>query len=132
MKTRNQSYLVAVAIAAVVGVSGLMGNIGHFAFASRVATTNQTAGNQTGANMTTTAGGGEDQVKARMHLGEAMEALATGDAAGAKMHMEEADKVLQEGNAKMHLGEAIKALQAGNTTGASIHATAAAAALHMV
>jgi hypothetical protein len=46
--------------------------------------------------------------------------------------MEEADKVLQEGNAKMHLGEAIKALQAGNTTGASIHATAAAAALHMV
>jgi cellobiose-specific phosphotransferase system component IIA len=131
MKARNQSYLVAVVIAAMFGVSGLMGNIGHFAFASLVATTNQT-GNQTGANMTTTAGSGGDQATARMHLGEAMEALATGDAAGAKMHMEEADKVLQEGNAKMHLGEAIKALQAGNTTGASIHATAAAAALHMV
>src|SRR5215207_2061351 len=131
MKTRNQSYLVAVAIAAVVGVSGLMGNIDHFAFASPVATTNQT-GNQTGANMTTTAGGGEDQVKARMHLGEAMEALSAGDIAGAMMHMKEADKVLQEGNAKMHLGEAIKALQAGNTTGASIHAQFAAQALHVV
>jgi hypothetical protein len=33
MKVRNQSYLVAVAIAAVVGVSWVMGNIGHFAFA---------------------------------------------------------------------------------------------------
>ena len=85
MKARNQSYLVAVAIAAMVGVSGLMGNIGHFTFASPVATTNQT-GNQTGANMTTTAGGGEDQVKARMHLGEAMAALAAGDAAGEDAH----------------------------------------------
>jgi hypothetical protein len=33
MKVRNQSYLVAVAIAAVVEVSWVMGNIGHFAFA---------------------------------------------------------------------------------------------------
>ena len=48
------------------------------------------------------------------------------------MHMEEANKVLQEGNAKMHLGEAIKALQAGNTIGASIHAQFAAQALHVV
>jgi hypothetical protein len=129
MKTRNQSYLVAVAIDAVVGVSGLMGNIGHFAFASRVATTNQTAGNQTGANMTTTAGGGEDQVIAKIHLGEAIEALQARDTSDAMTHMEEADKVLQEGGAKMHLGEAMKAFQADDTAGAMIHAQAAAQAL---
>lgn len=128
MKARNQSYIVAVAIAAVVGVSGLMGNIGHFAFASPVATTNQT-GNQTGANMTTTAGGGEDQVIAKIHLGEAIEALADGDTQDAMTHMEEADKVLQEGGAKMHLGEAMKALQADDTAGAMIHAQAADQAL---
>ena len=53
--------------------------------ASPVATTNQT-GNQTGANMTTTAGSGEDQATARMHLGEAMEALAANDTVGAMIH----------------------------------------------
>jgi cellobiose-specific phosphotransferase system component IIA len=41
------------------------------------------------------------------------------------MHMEEAGKVLQEGNAKMHLGEAMKALQAGDTAGAKMHAQVA-------
>ena len=128
MKARNQSYLVAVVIAAMVGVSGLMGNIGHFAFASLVATTNQT-GNQTGANMTTTAGGGEDQVIAKIHLGEAIEALQARDTSDAMTHMEEADKVLQEGGAKMHLGEAMKAFQADDTAGAMIHAQAAAQAL---
>jgi hypothetical protein len=131
MKARNQSYLVAVAIAAVVGVSGLMENIGHFAFASPLAATTNQTGNQTGANMTTTAGGGGDQAVAKMHLGEATEALAAGDTAGAMMHMEEADKVLQEGGAKMHLGEAMKALQANDTAGAMIHAQATDQALFM-
>ena len=54
--------------------------------------------------------------------GEAMKALQAGDTAGAEMHMTEADKVLQEGEAKMHLGEAMKALQAGDTAGAEMHA----------
>jgi cellobiose-specific phosphotransferase system component IIA len=122
--SRNQSYEVAVAIVVLFRASGLiMGGANPFAFASPTATTNQT-GNQTGANVTTTAGGG-DQGAAKMHLGEAMKALQAGDTAGAKMHMEEAGKVLQEGNAKMHLGEAMKALQAGDTAGAKMHAQVA-------
>ena len=59
MMSRNQSYEVAVAIAVLFGASGLiMGGANPFAFASPTATTNQT-GNQTGANVTTTAGGGD-------------------------------------------------------------------------
>jgi cellobiose-specific phosphotransferase system component IIA len=123
--SRNQSYEVAVAIAVLFGASGLiMGGANPFAFASPAATTTNQTGNQTGANVTTTAGGG-DQGAAKMHLGEAMKALQAGDTAGAKMHMEEAGKVLQEGNAKMHLGEAMKALQAGDTAGAKMHAQVA-------
>jgi cellobiose-specific phosphotransferase system component IIA len=38
------------------------------------------------------------------------------------MHMTEAGKALQQGEAKMHLDEAIKALQAGDTAGAETHA----------
>ena len=125
MMSRKQSCIAAVAITIMFGASGLvMGSANPFAFASPTATTNQ-IGNQTGANMTTTAGSGGDQATAKMHLGEAMKALQAGDTAGAKMHMEEADKVLQEGNAKMHLGEAMKALQAGDTAGAKMHAQAA-------
>ena len=48
------------------------------------ATTNQTS-NQTGGNMTTTAGEG-DQATAKMHLGEAIKALQAGDTAGAQTH----------------------------------------------
>jgi cellobiose-specific phosphotransferase system component IIA len=123
MTARNQSYRIVVAIAVLLGASGLiMMNINPLAFASpAVMTTNQT-GNQTGANMTTTAGGGGDQSAAKMHLGEAIKALQGGDAGGAKLHMGLADKVLSEGQAKMHLGEAIKALQAGDTAGAEMHA----------
>jgi cellobiose-specific phosphotransferase system component IIA len=97
------------------GVSGIIfTNISPVA-----ATTNQTS-NQTGGNMTTTAGEG-DQATAKMHLGEAIKALQDGDTAGAEMHMGLADQVLS-GEAKMHLGEAIKALQAGDTAGAQTHA----------
>jgi hypothetical protein len=48
---------------------------------------NQT-GNQTGTNMTTTAGGsGGDQAAAKMHLGEAIKTLqAADDTTGAEMH----------------------------------------------
>ncbi|MDQ3838031.1 MAG: hypothetical protein M3297_02050 [Thermoproteota archaeon] len=48
-----------------------------------------------------------------------------GDAGADKMHIGEADKVLQEGSAKMHIGEAMKALQAGDTAGAQTHAQVA-------
>src|SRR5262245_50838261 len=65
---------------------------------------------------------GADQGAANMHLDEAMKALQAGDAAGAELHMTEADKVLQEGEPKTHLDEAIKALQAGDTSGAEMHA----------
>jgi hypothetical protein len=62
------------------GVSGIIfTNISPVA-----ATTNQTS-NQTGGNMTTTAGEG-DQATAKMHLGEAIKALQAGDTAGAQTH----------------------------------------------
>ena len=58
----------------------------------------------------------------QLHLDEAIKALQAGDTAGAKVHMTEADKVIQEGAAKMHLDEAIKALESGDTAGAETHA----------
>src|SRR5918996_1054447 len=123
MMSRNQSYKVAVAIAILFGASGLiMVSSNPFAFASPAATTTNQTGNQTGTNMTTTAGGGGNQSAAKMHLDEAIKALQGSDAGGAKLHMGLADKVLPEGEAKMHLGEAIKALQAGDTAGAQMHA----------
>ena len=56
------------------------------------------------------------------HLDEAIKALQAGDTAGAKVHMTEADKIIQEGAAKMHLDEAIKALESGDIAGAETHA----------
>jgi hypothetical protein len=95
MMSRNQSYEVAVAIAVLFGASGLiMGGANPFAFASPAATTTNQTGNQTGANATTTAGGGGDQATAKMHLGEAMKALQAGDTAGAKMHAQVAQDSL--------------------------------------
>jgi hypothetical protein len=58
----------------------------------------------------------------QLHLDEAIRALQAGDTAGAKVHLTEADKVIQEGAAKMHLDEAIKALESGDTAGAETHA----------
>ncbi len=110
MRKRNQLYLVVMVFLAVsVGAGGLMAGIGSklpFAFASP-------------------ASGGTDQSAARTHLDEAMKALQAGDTAGAEMHMQVADKALQEGAAKMHLDEAMKALQAGDTAGAEMHVKAA-------
>ena len=57
-----------------------------------------------------------------MHLDEAIKALQAGDTSSAKVHMTEADKVIQEGGAKMHLDEAIKAIESGDTAGAETHA----------
>jgi hypothetical protein len=122
MTTRIQSYIVTLAIAVVFGVGILiMINNGPIAFATPLsATTNQT-GNQTGTNITT-AGGGGDQSTATKQLDLAMKALGSGDNAAAEGYMTEADKTLSEGEAKTHLNEAMKALQAGDMEGAKTHA----------
>ena len=122
MTARIQTYIVTVAIAVIFGVGILiMTNSGPIAFASPLsATTNQT-GNQTGANITTTAGGGGDQETATKQLDQAMKALESGDKAAAEGYMKEADKTLSEGQAKMHLSEAMKALQADDIGGAKTH-----------
>jgi hypothetical protein len=122
MMARIQTYIVTVAIAVLFGVGILiMTNSGPIAFASPLsATTNQT-GNQTGANITTTAGGGGDQETATKQLDQAMKALESGDKAAAEGYMKEADKTLSEGQAKMHLSEAMKALQADDIGGAKTH-----------
>ena len=108
MRKRNQLYLaVMVLIAMSVGAGGLMTGIdSELPFVSL-------------------ASGGTDQSAAGTHLDEAMKALQTGDTAGAEMHMQEAEKALQEGAAKMHLDEAMKALQTGDTAGAEMHVKAA-------
>ena len=129
MTTVIQTCKIAIGIAVILGISGLIiASVGPIASASPAATTNQT-GNQTGGNMTTTAGGGGDQATAKMHLDEAMKALQAGDTAGAEMHMGLANQVLSEGEAKMHLDEAMKALQAGDTAGAETHAQLAQGSL---
>jgi hypothetical protein len=122
MMARIQTYIVTVAIAVLFGVGILlMTNSGPIAFASPLsATTNQT-GNQTGANITTTAGGGGDQETATKQLDQAMKALESDDKAAAEGYMKEADKTLSEGAAKMHLSEAMKALQADDIGGAKTH-----------
>ena len=122
MTARIQTYIVTVAIAVLFGVGILiMTNSGPIAFASPLsATTNQT-GNQTGANITTTAGGGGDQETATKQLDQAMKALESGDKAAAEGYMKEADKTLSEGAAKTHLSEAMKALQADDIGGAKTH-----------
>jgi len=119
---RIQTYIVTVAIAVLFGVGILiMTNSGPIVFASPLsATTNQT-GNQTGANITTTAGGGGDQETATKQLDQAMKALESGDKAAAEGYMKEADKTLSEGAAKTHLSEAMKALQADDIGGAKTH-----------
>jgi cellobiose-specific phosphotransferase system component IIA len=100
---RSQTYPISnVIFIALFAVSGLI-TIPTFGFAS-------------------SSSSGADQGAANMHLDETMKALQAGDTAGAEMHMIEADKVLEEGEAKTHLDEAIKALQAGDTAGAEMHA----------
>jgi hypothetical protein len=79
------------------------------------------AANQTGGNMTTTSGGG-DQETANKQLDQAMKALDSGDNAAAEGSLKEADSSLSGGEAKMHIGEAMKSLQAGDVEGAKMHA----------
>jgi hypothetical protein len=113
-----QTYKVAIMMAILFGASGLIiANVGPFASA---ATTNQT-----GSNMTNTAGGGGDQETPSKQLDLAIKALDSGDDTAAEGYMKEADKSLSAGQAKMHLGEAMKALQAGDIQGAKMHAQVA-------
>lgn len=81
----------------------------------------QETANQTGGNMTTTTGGG-NQETANKQLDQAMKALDSGDNAVADAALKEADNSLSGGEAKMHIGEAMKSLQAGDTEGAKMHA----------
>jgi cellobiose-specific phosphotransferase system component IIA len=114
-------HTVGIVTAVSFGVSLLtVTNIAPFASASPAATTNQT-GNQTDANITTTAGGGGDQATATKQLDQAMKALESGDNAAAEGYMKEADNTLSDGEAKTHLSEAMKALQAGDNEGAKTH-----------
>jgi hypothetical protein len=110
MRKTNQLYLVVMVLLTMSVVpGGLKTGIESklpFAFASPTS-------------------GGTDQSAAGTHLDEAIKELQAGNATGAEMHMQEADKALQESAAKMHLEEAIKALQADDTAGAEMHVKAA-------
>ena len=131
MTARIQTCIVSFTIAVLFGVGALiMTNVSPIASASPLAATTNQTGNQTGVNMTTTAGGGiGDQETANKQLDQAMKALESGDNAAAEGSMKEADKTLSEGEAKMHLGEAMKALQAGDIEGAMMHTQAAQGSL---
>ena len=108
--------IVTVATAVLFGLGTMIiTNIIPIAFASPLSTTNQT-----GANITTTGGVG-DQSTATKQLDQAMKALESGDNAAAEGYMKEADNTLSEGEAKTHLNEAMKALEAGDIEGAKTH-----------
>jgi cellobiose-specific phosphotransferase system component IIA len=122
MTARIPKYIVIVAIAVLFGLGTMiMTNIGPIAFASPLSVTTNQTGNQTAANITTTADAGGDQSTATKQLDQAMKALESGDNAAAEGYMKEADKTLSEGEAKTHLSEAMKALQADDIEGAKTH-----------
>jgi hypothetical protein len=87
MTPMAQIYKVAVAMAVLFGVSGLIiSNVGSIASA---------------------------QETANKQLEEASKALDSGDNAGAEGFLIEANNTLAEGQAKTEVGEAMTALQAG-------------------
>jgi hypothetical protein len=99
MTLMAQTYKVAIAMAVLFGVSGLIiSNVGPIASA---------------------------QETANKQLDEASKALDSGDNAGAEGFLIEANNTLAEGQAKTEVGEAMTALQAGNTTGAQMEIEAA-------
>jgi hypothetical protein len=94
-----QTYKVAIAMAVLFGVSGLIiSNVGP------VASAQETANKQ---------------------LDEASKALDSGDNAGAEGFLIEANNTLAEGQAKTEVGEAITALQAGDINGTKMDIQAA-------
>jgi hypothetical protein len=91
MTLMAQTYKVAIAMAVLIGVSGLIiSNVGHIASA---------------------------QETANKQLDEAMKVLDSGDNAGAEGYLIEANNTLAEGQAKTEVGEAMTALQAGDING---------------
>jgi hypothetical protein len=99
MTLMAQTYKVAIAMAVLFGVSGLIiSNVGPIASA---------------------------QETANKQLDEASKALDSGDNAGAEGFLIEANNTLAEGQAKTEVGEAMTALQAGNITGAQMEIEAA-------
>jgi cellobiose-specific phosphotransferase system component IIA len=88
MTLMAQTYKVAIAMAVLFGVSGLIiSNVGPIASA---------------------------QETANKQLEEAMKALDSGDNAAAEGYLTEANNTLAEGQAKTEVGDPIKALQAGD------------------
>jgi cellobiose-specific phosphotransferase system component IIA len=99
MTLMAQTYKVAIAMAVLFGVSGLIiSNVGPIASA---------------------------QETANKQLEEAMKALDSGDNAAAEGYLTEANNTLAEGQAKTEVGEAIKALQAGDINGTKMDIEAA-------
>jgi cellobiose-specific phosphotransferase system component IIA len=91
MTLMAQTYKVAIAMAVLFGVSGLIiSDVGPIASA---------------------------QETVNKQLEEAMKALDSGDNAAAEGYLTEANNTLAEGQAKTEVGEAIKALQAGDING---------------
>jgi len=94
-----QTYKVAIAMAVLFGVSGLIiSNVGPIASA---------------------------QETANKQLEEASKALDSGDNAGAEGFLIEANNTLAEGQAKTEVGEAIKALLASDINGTKMDIQAA-------
>jgi cellobiose-specific phosphotransferase system component IIA len=99
MTLMAQTYKVAIAMAVLFGVSGLIiSDVGPIASA---------------------------QETANKQLEEAMKALDSGDNAAAEGYLTEANNTLAEGQAKTEVGEAIKALQAGDINGTKMDIEAA-------
>jgi hypothetical protein len=99
MTLMAQTYKVAIAMAVLFGVSGLIiSNVGPIASA---------------------------QETANKQLEEASKALDSGDNAGAEGFLIEANNTLAEGQAKTEVGEAIKALQVGDINGTKMDIQAA-------
>jgi cellobiose-specific phosphotransferase system component IIA len=87
-----QNFRLAIAMAVLFGVSGLIISIGAVAFA---------------------------QETADKQIDEAVKALESGDNAAAEGFLQEANQTLPEGQAKTDVSEAMMALQSGNVTGAT-------------
>jgi cellobiose-specific phosphotransferase system component IIA len=99
MTLMAQTYKVAIAMAVLFGVSGLIiSDVGPIASA---------------------------QETANKQLEEAMKALDSGDNAAAEGYLTEANNTLAEGQAKTEVGEAIKASQAGDINGTKMDIEAA-------
>ena len=90
-----------------------------------------TPNNMTGSgNLTNATASGPDG-PAKMHIGEAIKALESGNKDAASTHLTAAQQAIagESDQAKMHFGEAMKAFSSGDSNGALMHLKAANDAL---